>query len=110
VSAGVVSRLRARPGVVRLMDGTPADNSIIVRAQVAEVWDAVRIEAPSSVTVLEVKRRALAELLRDDSNAHEFVVKVRGQEVLDESVSLAAAGVRDGSTLLITSRRRHPVH
>ena len=110
MSAGVVSKLRTRPGVVRLINGTPSEDIIAIRAQVPEVWDAVRIEAPSRVTVLEVKRRALAELLPNETDANGFVVKVGGHEVLDESVTLAAAGVRDGSTLLITSRRRHPVH
>lgn len=110
MSASLVSKLRARPGVVRMVNGTPSEGTIAIRAQVPEVWDAVRIEAPSHVTVLEVKRRALGELMPNKANADEFVVKVRGHEVLDESVTLAVAGVRDGSTLLITSRRRHPVH
>lgn len=110
MSAGVVSSLRRRPRVVRLTHGAPGDDVVTLRAQVAEVWDAVGIEAPTTATVLEVKRRALAELMPDETNTHEFVVKVRGYEVLDESVSLAAAGVRDGSTLLIASRRRRPVH
>jgi len=73
------------------------------------VWDAVRIEALPSASVLEIKRCALAELVPDESDAHDYVVKLRGHEVLDESVSLEAAGARNGSTLLITSRRRRPV-
>lgn len=108
--SGIVSTLRARPNLVRLgTDGNAAD-TIVVRAQVPEVWDAVRIAAPRSATVLEVKRRALTELVPDEAaDATEFVVKVRGFEVLDETLSLDDTGVRDGSTLLITSRRRRPV-
>ncbi len=109
MSAGLVSSLRARPDIVRLANAAPGGDTVVVRAQVPEVWDAVRIEAPSTATVLEVKRRALKELLPDDARAHDYVVKMHGHEVLDESVSLAAAGARDGSTLLITSRRRRPV-
>ncbi|HEV8363762.1 MAG TPA: hypothetical protein VGQ52_09595 [Gemmatimonadaceae bacterium] len=106
----VVSTLRARPNLVRLgTDGHAAD-AIVVRAQVPEVWDAVRIQAPRGATVLEVKRRALAELVPDEaSDSEEYVVKLRGFEVLDETLSLDEAGVRDGSTLLITGRRRRPV-
>ena len=107
--SGIVSTLRSRPNLVRLGTDGDAANAIIVRAQVPEVWDAVRIEAPRSATVLEVKRRALAELVPDESAAEDYVVKVRGFEVLDETQSLDDAVVRDGSTLLITSRRRRPV-
>ena len=108
--SGIVSTLRARPNLVRLGANGNAADTIVVRAQVPEVWDAVRIEAARSATVLEVKRRALAELVPDEAaDAEQFVVKMRGFEVLDETLSLHDAGVRNGSTLLITSRRRRPV-
>jgi len=109
MSASVVSTLRSRPNLVRL--GTDGDMSvaIIVRAQVPEVWDAVRIQAPRIATILEVKRRALEELVPDEAAPEAYVVKARGFEVLDETQTLEAAGLRDGSTLLITSRRRRPV-
>jgi hypothetical protein len=108
--SGIVSTLRARPNLVRLGANGNAADTIVVRAQVPEVWDAVRIEAAGSATVLEVKRRALAELVPDEAaDAEQFVVKMRGFEVLDETLSLHDAGVRNGSTLLITSRRRRPV-
>ena len=109
MSGGVVSTLRSRPNLVRL--GTDGDGSaaIVVRAQVPEVWDAVRIQAPCAATILDVKRRALTELVPDEADSEAYVVKVRGFEVLDETQTLEAAGVRDGSTLLITSRRRRPV-
>jgi hypothetical protein len=108
VSAALVSTLRARPGVLSIGDSSATD-VITFRAQVPEVWDAVRIQAPTTATVLETKRRALAELLPNESDVEAYVVKVRGHEVLDESAPLQRAGVRDGSTLLITSRRRRPV-
>ena len=108
MSAALVSTLRARRDVVRLPAIGEGAETIAVRAQVPEGWDAVRIEAVPSTTVLEVKRRALAELMPDEP-AEDFVVKLRGHEVLDESVTLEQAGARNGSTLLITSRRRRPV-
>ncbi|MGQ0642365.1 MAG: hypothetical protein ACT4P6_16580 [Gemmatimonadaceae bacterium] len=109
MSATVVSTLRARPEVVRLAGTDSGAESISVRVQMPEVWDALRVEAAPTASVLEIKRRAIAELLRDESEAQDFVVKFRGNEVLYESVSLAEAGVRNGSTLLVTSRRRRPV-
>jgi hypothetical protein len=37
------------------------------------------------------------------------MVKLRGYEVLDEDAPLSSTGARDGSTFLITDRRRRPV-
>ena len=39
----------------------------------------------------------------------DFVMKLRGFEVLDESAPLTVAGARDGSTFLLTYRFRRPV-
>jgi hypothetical protein len=110
MSSALVSTLRAQPIVVRLPDLAPGAGTLAVRVQIPEVWDALRVEAPPTASVIEVKRLAMAHLLPGAPEAQDFVVKVRGHEVLDESVSLAAAGVRNGSTLLVTSRRRRPVH
>ncbi len=100
MSAPLVSTLRARPDVVRLAGSGPGDEAIAVRVQIPEVWDAVRIEAAPTASVLEVKRRALAELVSGHPQAEAFVVKFRGNEVLDERVTLTDAGVRSGSTRL----------
>jgi hypothetical protein len=101
-----VAQLRARPEAIRL--GTGSDPVITVRVQVPETWDTVRIDAPPTTPVLELKLRAL-ETLAPGAEQAEWVTKLRGFEVLDESASLSAAGVQNGSTLLVTSRRRRPV-
>jgi hypothetical protein len=101
----LVSHLRSRPGVIRIGEAAPF---ISVRVQVPEVWDVVRFEIAADVSVSEVKRRAL-EVLVSDPNAASYVVKLHGFEVLDESATLSSAGAKDGSTFLVTSRRRHPV-
>jgi hypothetical protein len=88
--------------------GTADDPVITVRVQVPEVWDTVRIDAPPDTPVLTLKERAL-EALVSTAEPAEWVTKLRGFEVLDESASLSAAGVVNGSTLLVTSRRRRPV-
>ena len=105
-SAPFVTQLRARPETIRL--GTEGDPVISVRVQVPETWDTVRIDVPPLTPVLTVKRRAL-ETLAPGADAIEWVTKLRGFEVLDETVSLSAAGVINGSTLLVTNRRRRPV-
>jgi hypothetical protein len=101
-----VAQLRARPETIRL--GTAGAPVITVRVQVPEVWDTVRIDAPPDTPVLTLKERAL-ETLMSGADQAEFVTKLRGFEVLDETASLSAAGALNGSTLLVTSRRRRPV-
>lgn len=101
-----VAQLRTRPEAIRL--GTAGSPVITVRVQVPEVWDTVRVDAPPDTPVLTVKERAL-ETLMAGANQIEYVTKLRGWEVLDETASLEAAGVENGSTLLVTSRRRRPV-
>ena len=106
MSTPFVAQIRARPEAIRL--GTPGAPVITVRVQVPEVWDTVRVDAPPDTPVLTVKERALERLVAGADQA-EFVTKLRGFEVLDETASLDAAGVVNGSTLLVTSRRRRPV-
>ena len=101
-----VAQLRSRPEAIRL--GTAGDPVITVRVQVPETWDTVRIDAPPLTPVIDLKTRAL-ETLAPGAEPVEWVTKLRGFEVLDESASLSAAGVVNGSTLLVTNRRRRPV-
>lgn len=82
----------------------------MVRVQLPEVWDAVRLEIPPTASVMTLKREALAQLAAEDAGDPEaFVTKLNGVEVLDEDVSIADAGAKNGSTFLITYRRRRPV-
>lgn len=102
-----VTSLRSRPGIIRLApDGADA---ITIRVEMPEVWDVVAIAAEPTQSVLAVKRRALRELAPGTELHTEFVVKLQGWEILDETASLAGAGVTNGSTLLLTHRRRRAV-
>lgn len=102
-----VAQLRARPGVLRL--GSDGQARITLRVQLAEVWDMVRVETPVTEPVAAVKAEALAALQPGDEPADAFVVKLNGFEVLDENVSVADAGATNGSTFLLSFRRRRPV-
>lgn len=102
-----VAQLRARPGVIRLgSDGQPY---ITIRVQLAEVWDTVRVETPLTESVADVKAQALAALRPNGEPVDAFVVKLNGFEVLDENVSVADSGATNGSTFLLSYRRRRPV-
>ena len=101
-----VSRLRARRESVLL--GPQDGETIDVRVEIPELWDVVRIVASPSETVLAVKVAALAAL-DPRGDQRDYVMKLRGFEMLDEQHTLAEAGAKQNSTFLLTHRRRRPV-
>jgi hypothetical protein len=101
-----VANLRSRREVIRL--GAPDAPAISIRVEVPEVWDVVRIDTPPTESVRAVKIAALAAL-DPRGDQRDFVIKLRGFEVLDEHLSVADAGAIDGSIFLLTHRRRRPV-
>ena len=107
MTAPFVSELRTQGDVIRVGGG---DGAVMhLRVQAAELWDAVRVDAPGTASVASVKDAALGAFFPMGVNAAEFVAKVRGFEILHEDESLEACGVRDGSTILLARRRRRPV-
>ncbi|MEO8194023.1 MAG: ubiquitin-like domain-containing protein [Gemmatimonadales bacterium] len=107
MSSPFVNELRTGGDVVRVGGG----NGVVVhlRVQAAELWDTIRVDAPSAASVGAVKRAALQEFYPAGESPDEFVTKFRGFEILDEDQSLEDSGIRDGSTLLLSRRRRRPV-
>ena len=101
-----VSTLRARRESVLL--GPQDGETIRIRVEIPEIWDVVRIVAPPSETVLAVKVAALAAL-DPRGDQRDYVMKLRGFEMLDEQQTLAEAGAKENSTFLLTHRRRRPV-
>jgi hypothetical protein len=59
--------------------------------------------------VISLKLRALDALFPAGELQEDFVLKLRGWEVLDEQASLAAVGAVNGSIFLLTHRYRRPV-
>jgi hypothetical protein len=106
VSEPFVASLRTSGDIIPV--GAPGPSPITLRVEVPERWDVALISAASTTSVGDVKRAALRSVSPDD-DADEYVIKLRGFEVLDESVSLGAAGARNGSIFLLTHRRRRPV-
>jgi hypothetical protein len=85
------------------------EQAITVRVELAELWDTVRVSVSPNEPVVTVKRAALEAMGAGDEPTEEFVIKLRGWEVLDEGESVADAGAVDGSIFLLTHRRRRPV-
>ena len=107
MTAPFVTNLRTNGELIEL--GSGGEPALRLRVQVAELWDSVRLDAPPSESVISAKRAALDALYPVGIDPDEYVVRLHGFEILDESVSLNAAGIRDGSILLLVMRRRQPV-
>ena len=84
-------------------------DALTIRVQLLEAWDAVKVVAAPDTPVATVKARALAVLAPDVPLPGDVVTKLGGFEIRDEAMTLAAAGVKDGSTLLLHFRRRQPI-
>jgi hypothetical protein len=102
-----VTTLRSRPSTIQL--APVGADAITIRVEMPEVWDVVAIVVAPSEPVVTVKVAALEALFPEAQLHTDFVVKLRGWEILDEAASLADAGVIDGSILLLTYRRRRAV-
>jgi hypothetical protein len=79
-----------------------------LRVMVEDVWNEVLLELPPGTPVGDIKRQALAatRIKRDPSS---YVLKYRGAELSDESLSAADAGLVPNGALIVLSRRRRPV-
>lgn len=79
-----------------------------VRVMVQDVWNEVSFDLPASTSLGEVKRLAL-EQTRVRQSPDDYLLKYRGAELRDESLSLAAAGVVANAPMIVLPRRRRPV-
>ncbi|MDQ3515274.1 MAG: hypothetical protein M3403_00660 [Gemmatimonadota bacterium] len=111
MTAPFVLELRSRPGVTVLPQaGAVADGGLLrLRVEMPEVWDVARFDAAPTDPVLAVKVHALSALYPKARSHEDFVMKLAGLEIMDESASIADAGARDGSIFLLMHRRRRPV-
>lgn len=105
--SAVLASLRSRPGILAL--GADGPGAFTVRVQMPELWDTIAVRCAESTSVIALKKAAL-EAFGDHSHpVEDYILKLRGFEVLDESAPVNVAGAREGSTFLLTYRRRRPV-
>ena len=107
MSAPFVTTLRAGSQPIQLAE--PGKGTITIRVEASDVWDTVRVVVRSDATVADVKQRVVAALFPYELATADFVLKLRGWEMLDLNASLSSSGVVDGSILLLAHRRRRPV-
>jgi hypothetical protein len=74
---------------------------------VLDAWDEVRIDAPATARVADIKQRALEET-RITRAPESYVLKHRGWEV-PEGATLSEAGIGPNAALIVLPRRRQPV-
>ncbi len=79
-----------------------------IRVMVQDAWDEVRFDVAPTLTLGELKWNALA-VTRVTGNPASYLLKYRGAELADESLSLDAAGVVPNAALIVMPRRRRPV-
>ncbi len=105
----VVSSLRARRDLLTLTDRPESPTAITVRVQMPELWETIAVRCEPDTPVLALKRAALKAFGQHDYPATDYVLKLRGFEVVDESAPVSVADARDGSIFLLTYRWRRPV-
>jgi hypothetical protein len=80
-----------------------------IRVQLLERWDRMAFDVKPDTSVSTLKNEALEAFGLRNVVAADYVVKLRGWDVLGEQGTVAESGARDGSTYLMTYRRRRPV-
>lgn len=81
----------------------------MLRVESAELWNALRVIASPDTLVSDLKARVVAAMYPASQQMDQLVLKLRGWEMLDERQTLTAAGLVDGSIVLLAYRRRRPV-
>ena len=87
----------------------PVSSALRVRVSVPDVWDVVQLAAVPDWTVAQLKAAALSVATGRTLAPTEYLVKFRGAQVFDESVTLQALGVPDLASLIVLPARRRPV-
>lgn len=83
--------------------------AVRLRVAVTDTWDTVTLEAPPSLTMAELKGRALAAATGRTVHPEQYVLKYRGALVLDERATVGDLALRSGAPLIVLPARRHPV-
>jgi hypothetical protein len=81
-----------------------------VRVMVTKVWDQVFLPVDTGTTAAQLKRDALrAALKRSGIDDSAYILKFRGAQVLDESLTLGALGAVPNAPFIVLPARRQPV-
>jgi hypothetical protein len=107
VSASFAGQLRSNRTPIAI--APPGPDTLSFRVQAAELWDAVGVTARADTPMAEVKQRVIQSFYPAHEYDDDFILKLRGWEVLDERASVADSGVQPDSIILLAHRRRRAV-
>ena len=82
---------------------------IPVRVMVMPAWDTATIQTDDATTVAQLKREALRQTRKTAADEQSYMVKYRGAQILDESVTLRTLGVVPNAPFIVLPARRQPV-
>ena len=88
---------------------TAAPPVMTVKVTVADTWETHTFDAPPDLTAAALKARALASSRIAADRSANYEVKFGGGPIRDESRTMSALGVKDGSAFIVIARRRRPV-
>ncbi|MGH7567825.1 MAG: hypothetical protein ACREL9_02480 [Gemmatimonadales bacterium] len=88
---------------------TTVGERFAVRVMVTDVWDQVFLAVDPATTVGALKRQALEQALKRRVTPDDYIVKFRGAQVMDESVTLGTLGARANSAFIVLPAWRRPV-
>ena len=88
---------------------TTAADPFPVRVTVTDAWDQVVLTLGRHETIADLKQRALARALGGTAAPGDYVVKFRGAQILDESLTAAGLGVPPNAAFVVLPARRRPV-
>lgn len=88
---------------------TSGASSFVVRVAIPAVWDTLALEVDAASPLRELKRIAHERIFAEKGSPDDFLLKLNGLEVRDESLTVGEAGGVAGSTFLMSFRRRRPV-
>ena len=105
--SALLNGLRSRRDRIAL--GNDGPGAITVRVQIAELWDTITVRCAEGTSSRALKQAVLDAFGERHHPASDYVLKLRGFEVLDEGAPVTVVGAREGSTFLMTVRHRRPV-
>jgi hypothetical protein len=88
---------------------TVATARYAVRVMVQPAWETVPVQVDDATTVAQLKHEAVKAALKTTRDEQAYVVKFRGAQVFDESVSLGTLGARPNVPFIVLPARRQPV-
>ena len=80
-----------------------------VRVMVTPAWEQVAVQVDGSTTVAQLKHQALRAALKTTAGEDGFLVKFRGAQVFDESITLGHLGAVPNAPFIVLPARRQPV-